>query len=99
MKTSSLTFAAIALAALTTGGAMAQAKGDDMKSDMAKPKMEKCFGVSMAGKNDCAAGPGTTCAGTSKVDYQANAWKHVAAGSCTTMKTPSGMGSLTAIKS
>lgn len=99
MNTSSLTFAAIALAALTTGGAMAQAKGDDMKTDMAKPKMEKCFGVSMAGKNDCAAGPGTTCAGTSKVDYQHNSWKYVPAGSCTTMKTPSGMGSLTAMKS
>jgi uncharacterized membrane protein len=36
--------------------------------------MEKCYGVSLAGKNDCAAGPGTTCAGTSKVDYQGNAW-------------------------
>jgi uncharacterized membrane protein len=35
---------------------------------------EKCFGVSLAGKNDCAAGPGTTCAGSSKVDYQGNAW-------------------------
>ena len=42
--------------------------------------MEKCYGVSMAGKNDCAAGPGTTCAGTSKVDYQGNAWKNVASG-------------------
>jgi uncharacterized membrane protein len=50
--------------------------------------------VSLAGKNDCAAGPGTTCAGTSKVDYQGNAWKHVAKGTCTTMKTPKGMGSL-----
>ncbi len=40
-----------------------------------KAEQEKCYGVSMAGKNDCAAGPGTTCAGTSKVDYQGNAWK------------------------
>lgn len=60
---------------------------------------EKCYGVSLAGKNDCAAGPGTTCAGTSKVDYQGNAWKYVPKGTCTTMKTPKGMGSLTAIKS
>ena len=44
--------------------------------------MEKCFGVSVAGKNDCAAGPGTTCAGTSKVDYQGNAWALVPAGLC-----------------
>ena len=44
--------------------------------------MEKCFGVSLAGKNDCAAGPGTTCAGTSKVDYQGNSWTLVPAGLC-----------------
>ena len=53
----------------------------------------------MAGKNDCAAGPGTTCAGTSKVDYQGNAWKNVPAGTCATIKTPKGTGSLTPIKS
>jgi uncharacterized membrane protein len=53
----------------------------------------------MAGKNDCAAGPGTTCAGTSKMDYQGNAWKNVAKGTCATMKTPKGMGSLKEIKS
>ena len=46
---------------------------------------EKCFGVAMAGKNDCAAGAGTTCAGTSKVDFQGNAWKYVEKGTCTTM--------------
>jgi uncharacterized membrane protein len=55
---------------------------------MAKPAMEKCYGVSMAGKNDCAAGPGTTCAGTNKVDYQGNAWKYVPAGTCTTHQDP-----------
>lgn len=49
---------------------------------------EKCFGVSLAGQNDCAAGEGTTCAGTSKVDYQGNAWKLVPAGTCTTMELP-----------
>jgi len=59
---------------------------------------EKCYGISLAGQNDCAAGPGTTCAGTSKVDYQGNAFKLVAKGTCTTMKTPKGMGSLTPIK-
>lgn len=65
---------------------------------------EKCFGVAMAGKNDCAAGAGTTCAGTSKVDYQGNSWKYVPAGSCLTMELPTAadgsarMGSLTAVK-
>lgn len=49
---------------------------------------EKCFGVSMAGKNDCAAGPGTTCAGSSKVDYQGNAWSLVDAGTCTDIALP-----------
>ena len=61
-----------------------------------RPPIEKCYGVSMAGKNDCAAGPGTTCAGTSKVDYQGNAWKNVPAGTCATIKTPKGTGSLDA---
>jgi uncharacterized membrane protein len=46
---------------------------------------EKCYGVAMAGKNDCAAGPGTSCAGTSTVDYQGSAWKYVAKGSCKKM--------------
>jgi uncharacterized membrane protein len=48
----------------------------------------KCFGVSLAGENDCAAGPGTTCAGTSKVDYQGNAWTLVEAGTCTEIELP-----------
>ena len=59
---------------------------------------DKCYGVAMAGKNDCAAGPGTTCAGTSKVDYQGNAWKLVDQGTCVTTQTPFGPGSLSAIK-
>jgi uncharacterized membrane protein len=58
--------------------------------------MEKCYGVALKGQNDCAAGAGTTCAGTSTVDYQKNAWKLVPAGTCETMKTPDGMGSLEA---
>ena len=89
---------ALSLSALVAGAAMAQDKMQDNKMQD-KPAMEKCFGVSMAGKNDCAAGPGTTCAGTSKADYQGNAWKNVPVGTCTTIKTPSGMGSLSPIKS
>jgi|SRR5687768_9505220 len=52
---------------------------------------DKCYGVALKGKNDCKAGPGTTCAGTSTVDYQGNAWSYVDPGSCETMG-----GSLTA---
>ncbi len=58
-------------------------------------EQEKCYGVSLAGKNDCAAGPGTTCAGTSTIDYQGNAWTLVPKGTCTTMELPEGrVGSL-----
>lgn len=59
---------------------------------------EKCFGISLAGENDCAAGPGTSCAGTSKIDYQGDAWKLVPKGTCTSIQTPHGLGSLTPIK-
>ena len=62
---------------------------------------EKCYGVALKGKNDCAAGPGTTCAGTSKVDYQGNAWSFVAKGTCekTASKTsPTGYGQLKEFK-
>ena len=64
----------------------------------------KCFGVSLAGENDCAAGPGTTCAGSSTVDYQGNAWTLVPAGTCETMELPTmadgtaRMGSLEALE-
>lgn len=57
---------------------------------------EKCFGVALAGENDCAAGPGTTCAGTSTVDYQGNAWSLVPAGTCETMMLPDGRMGATA---
>lgn len=51
---------------------------------------EKCFGVALKGKNDCAAGAGTTCAGTSKVDYQGNAWSLVPKGTCLSIDLPGG---------
>lgn len=64
----------------------------------ADTKTEKCFGVALKGHNDCAAGAGTTCAGTSKIDYQGNEWKAVPAGTCVSMHLPGGrMGSLTAL--
>jgi len=92
MNTRNLAVTAAALAALVSGAALAQDKGASIKGEK-----ERCYGISLAGKNDCAAGPGTSCAGTSKTDYQANAWKYVAKGTCTTMKTPKGMGSLKAM--
>ncbi len=64
----------------------------------AQDAKEKCYGVAKAGKNDCAAGPGTSCAGTSTRDYQGNAWSFVAKGTCTNIETPKGNGSLSPIK-
>ncbi|MCX7146283.1 MAG: DUF2282 domain-containing protein [Sulfuritalea sp.] len=69
-------------AALTMAAAPAAAADEKMMSEK-----EKCFGVAMKGKNDCKAGAGTSCAGTSKVDYQGNAWSFVPKGTCE--KTPS----------
>src|SRR5438067_1604818 len=64
------------------------------KKEVASGKMEKCFGVALKGHNDCYAGAGTTCAGTANKDYQGNAFKLVAKGTCTAMSTPKGHGSL-----
>ena len=61
----------------------------------AQPNADKCYGIALAGKNDCAAGAGTTCAGTSKVDYDGKAWKYVAKGTCEGITTPKGHGTLT----
>jgi len=101
MKQSTLVVTAFTLSALAAGVALAQDKAMMEKSmqEMATGKMEQCYGVAMAGKNDCAAGPGTTCAGTSKADHQGNAFKLVAKGTCATIKTPKGTGSLQPIKS
>lgn len=85
-----LSAATLAIALGTAFAAMpAAAQQPEMK--------EKCFGVAMKGKNDCAAGAGTTCAGTAKVDYQGNAWAYVPKGTCekTMSKTsPTGYGQL-----
>ncbi|MBV7410285.1 DUF2282 domain-containing protein [Maritimibacter sp. DP1N21-5] len=66
---------------LTIAGAMATALAS-LTLPASAQDMEKCYGVAKAGENGCAAGPGTTCAGTSKVDYQGNAWSLVPAGTC-----------------
>lgn len=76
MKTAAIVGAvAAALAAQSTSPAQAAGK-------------EKCYGISLAGENDCAAGPGTTCAGTSVTDYQGNAWTLVETGTCGDIELP-----------
>ncbi len=77
-QSKSLVIAGALVAALSSVATIASAEGAN----------EKCFGVALAGQNDCAAGEGTTCAGTSKVDYQGNSWKYVPAGTCLTMELP-----------
>jgi len=101
----SLTVAiAAGMAAACSGGADAPAEEgaveaavEEVTEVAASGEKERCFGVSLAGKNDCAAGPGTSCAGTSTIDYQGNAWTYVDAGSCVDIETPNGKGSLTEI--
>ena len=79
-----------AVFALSAGVTMAAADEHKAKGDT-----EKCYGVVKAGKNDCKAGAGTSCAGTATADYQGNAFKLVPTGSCTSISTPKGPGSLT----
>jgi uncharacterized membrane protein len=94
---------ATALAAIAAPiPASADAAMDKMMKDadaaIKAGKMEKCYGVALKGQNDCAAGAATTCAGTSKADYQGDAFKLVPAGTCTTMETPKGKGMLEPMK-
>jgi uncharacterized membrane protein len=77
---------ATALATFATAAPLSEAQ---VKEAMDAGK-EKCFGVALKGQNDCKAGPGTTCQGTSTVDYQGNAWTFVDGGTCTTMELPEG---------
>jgi uncharacterized membrane protein len=94
---------ALALGGLAAAPAMAQMMTQEQmqqKQAMTKKavmsgKMEMCYGVALKGHNDCYAGAGTTCAGTSTVDYQGNAFKLEPKGTCTSIKTPNGVGSLT----
>jgi uncharacterized membrane protein len=84
----------LALAGALTGAMCllaSSAKADDTSK-------EKCYGISLSGKNDCAAGPGTSCAGTNKVDYSGQSWTLVPKGTCMTISTPFGQGSLQPIK-
>src|SRR3954470_8781414 len=75
-----------ALATLATAAPLTKAEADAAMA----AKKEKCFGVALKGQNDCAAGPGTTCQGTSTTDFQGNAWKFVQGGTCTSIDLPNG---------
>ena len=86
MKLTHIAVVSAAAALVSTAGSASPVKP--------QPTKDKCYGISLAGKNDCAAGAGTTCAGTSKKNYQGNAWKYVAKGTCASIKTPKGNGSL-----
>jgi len=91
MSTRSTITSAMLVGALATAfaslAAAAPLTPEQVKAAMDAGK-EKCFGVALKGQNDCAAGPGTTCQGTSTVDYQGNSWKFVDGGTCTTMQLP-----------
>jgi uncharacterized membrane protein len=88
---------------LAIAGALAAAVAAHVATPAAAQAQDKCFGVSLAGENDCAAGPGTTCAGTSTIDYQGNAWTLVPAGTFAEIELPAmadgsdRMGSLEAL--
>ena len=93
----SLVLASALSSALATIAAAGPLTKGEVDAAMAAHK-EKCFGVALKGQNDCAAGPGTTCQGTSTVDFQGNSWKFVQGGTCASIELPNGKhGSLTAM--
>ncbi len=96
---SSAVLATAFASAMATMASAAPLTKTQVKADLAA-HMEKCYGVALKGQNDCAAGPGTTCQGTSTIDFQGNSWKFVRGGTCTNIVVPGGKhGSLTPIKS
>lgn len=99
LTTPTQAFTAVALGALIAGLAHADTMSPKPAMGDKMAKTEQCYGVAKAGENDCKAGAGTTCAGTARMDYQGNAWKRVPVGTCTSIQTPKGMGSLTPLKS
>jgi uncharacterized membrane protein len=87
--------------ALALGTALTLAAAPAAQAQAQAADKEKCFGVALKGKNDCAAGPGTTCAATATRDFQGNAWTLVAKGSCTktaSKTSPTGFGQTSAFQ-
>jgi uncharacterized membrane protein len=89
-KTAALALAGSLASALALLSASAPASAEEAK--------EKCFGVSLKGQNDCAAGA-HSCAGSSTIDYDGQSFKLVPKGTCVSMTTPKGNGSLSPAKS
>ncbi len=65
-----------------------------MSGERVRGRTDRCYGIALAGENDCRAGAGTSCEGTSTVDYQGNAWTSVPRGVCEHIITPDGPASL-----
>lgn len=88
------------LTTLTIAGALAAAFGSLVATSPSyAQETEMCYGVAMAGENDCKAGA-HDCKGHSTVDYDGESFKLVPKGTCTAMMTPDGRaGSLTPIES
>jgi uncharacterized membrane protein len=98
--TVSSTLLAVVVASLLASAAHAAPLTKAEASAAIAAHKEKCYGIALKGQNDCAAGPGTTCQGTSSVDFQGNSWKFVQGGTCTSIEVPGGShGSLTPLKS
>ena len=74
--------------AMAFGAALTMASAPDSVAAAGMGDMEKCYGIALAGQNDCKSGPGTSCAGSSTADYQGNAFKAVPAGTCETTASP-----------
>ena len=93
--TSLVLASAISSALATIASAAPLTKAEDAAAVAAHK--EQCYGVALKGQNDCKAGAGTSCQGTSTVDFQGNSWKFVRGGTCTSIELPNGKhGSLTA---
>ncbi len=99
MKVSAAALASAVTVALASAAFAAPLTTAEASAAVAAHK-EKCYGVALKAQNDCAAGPGTTCQGTSTVDFQGNSWKFVQGGTCTSIVVPGGgHGSVTPIHS
>lgn len=82
-----------AIAAVLTAIATASTRAQELEGNT-QTEWERCYGVALAGQNDCGAGEGTTCSGSSTIDYEEDAWKLVPKGTCLDIKTPYGHGTL-----
>ena len=103
MSLKTVVSSAVLASAMTTAIASVASAGPLTKEEAqaaTAAKKEMCYGVALKGQNDCAAGPGTSCQGTSTVDFQGNAWKFVIGGTCESIVVPGGKhGSLTPMPS